>query len=109
MEELDYIEKVCRTEKERLGPAGLDGHLNGILSMLPGLKRKLTWTSPEVQLPIPNQDVIVIDEDGTVEAGFYSQLDQMNHVCGMPKHDWCDFCFEVKGWIPMPTGRPNQS
>lgn len=106
MEELDYIEKVCRTEKERLGPAGLDGHLNGILGMLPSLRKKcssITWIDPEIRLPQPSENVIALDEDGDVEAGFYSSVDRMNHMSGMRKSDWCDFCFEVKGWIPMPT------
>ena len=45
MDELDYIEEVCRREKERLSGAGLDGHLNGILSMLPSLRQKLMLLS----------------------------------------------------------------
>lgn len=35
---IGYIEQVCRAEKDRFAPAGLDGHLIGILGTLPGLR-----------------------------------------------------------------------
>jgi hypothetical protein len=45
---IEYIEKVCRLEKERLAGTGLDGHLIGILSVLPALIGEVEWLQAEV-------------------------------------------------------------
>lgn len=78
MDELDYIETVCRAEKKRLSGAGIDGHLNGILGMLPSLRRKLTLLSTSM-----------------IEAH-----ETLYHRCADPCE--CDACVtarEVSQWI----------
>jgi hypothetical protein len=42
MTEIEYIEEVCRRERERFVRTPMDGPFIGILSMLPSLKEKIS-------------------------------------------------------------------
>lgn len=64
----------------------------------------MKWIDPNIELPAVGQDVIALNFDGEIEAGFYSEVDKDRHAAGGSKQQWCDFSWSIAGWIPRPDG-----